>query len=529
MLIKNKKVIPPELTEKKLKEYIKDRMLFRKEQFVFEPSTDFPQGGLFGDLCQQWQIEYIYAPLDERDENGFPKYRLLYMQLPKKSGKTALLAGEGVVQLLLSPRPTEENYILAGDRDQASYLLKKMKDFIERNPNFIDLFTIFKNEIIVNSTGAMIQVLSSEAKTKQGRNPDWFIFDELYNQPNRDLWDCFFLGMAAKPHAQGIAITNAGYDTHTICYEVRELCKSQEFKNFYWFEPTGALLESLEMPWISEQWLEIERKSMPLKVFSRFRKNLWVTEGENPFMPDEGWACFKPHLSEKSMCNKGPHYVGVDLGLKKDAASLTVLHQEGKKLVADLYRRWLGSSENPVVISEIETELIMILRNFHDCVLVCDPWQLMGTIQRFRSAGIEVIEYYLTAENIGKLSRNLFYLFKNQSIDLPKFSKLEDELKGLQVVEKSYGWRIDHGEDSSSDITMGLGMAAVVAMERGIDNYSGRDLADLGFLDQKSIFKAGEKRNFIETNIEVNANKNNVKNEENSSIVKIHNFIKRQF
>src|SRR4030066_2337472 len=113
----------------------------------------------------------------------------------------------------------------------------------------------------------------------------------------------------------------------------------------------------------------------------------------------------------------------------------------------------------------------MILRNFHDCVLVSDPWQLMGTIQRFRASGIEVIEYYLTAENIGKLSRNLFYLFKNQSIDMPKYSKPEDELKGLQVVEKNYGWRIDHSAATSSDTTMGLGMAAVVAMERGIDSY----------------------------------------------------------
>lgn len=529
MLIKKQKVSPPELTEKKLREYISDRMLFRKEQFVFEPTLDFPQGALFGDVCQDWQLEFIYKPLDERDENGLPKYRLLYYQLPKKSGKTALLAGEGLVQLYLSPYPTEENYIIAGDKSQAAYVLQKIKDFIARNPNFVDLFLVQKNEIFIPSTGARIEVLSSEADTKSGKNPDWFLADELWVQKTRDLWDNLFLGMAAKPRAQAIALTNAGYDKKTICYEVRELCKSQEFKEFYWFEPTGVFLESLKMPWISDTWLSIERKSMPPKVFNRFRKNLWIEEGESPFMPDEGWACFKPHLLEKSMCNKGPHYVGVDLGLKKDAASLTVLHQEGKKLVVDMYRRWLGSSENPVVISEIETELIMILRNFNDCVLVCDPWQLMGTIQRFRSAGIEVIEYYLTAEQIGKLSRNLFYLFKNQSIDLPKFSKLEDELKGLQVVEKSYGWRIDHGEDSSSDCTMSLGMAAVVAMERGIDTYSGRDLADLGFLDQKSIFKAGEKRNFIETNIIIDVNKKDAKKEEESSIIKIHNFIKRQF
>ncbi len=531
MLIKKQRVLPPELNEKNLRRYISDRMAFRKEQFVFEPSLDFPQGALFGDLCKNWQLNYIYEPLDERDENGFPKYRLLYMQLPKKSGKTALLAGEGVVQLLLSERPTEENYILAGDKDQASYLLRKMKDFIERNPNFIDLFTIYKNEIIVNSTGAMIQVLSSEAKTKQGRNPDWFIFDELYNQPNRDLWDCFFLGMAAKPYAQGIAITNAGYDKKSICWEIHELCKSGNFKNFYFFEPTGVLLESLEMPWISEQWLEIERKSMPPKVFNRFRKNLWVEEGLNAFMPEEGWECFKPYLTEKFLCYNDAHFVGIDLGLKKDAASLTVLHREGKKLVADMFRRWLGSSENPVKISEIETELILILRNFNNCILVCDPWQMMGTIQRFRSAGVEVIEFYLTTENIGKLSRNLFYLFKNQSIDLPDYTKLKDELKGLQVVEKSYGWRIDHSGDTTSDITMGLGMAAAVAMEKGIDSYSGKDLADLGFLDASSIYKAGgNKRDFSETIIiQNNDSDKKSSKKENESAIKIYKFQKRLF
>lgn len=525
MLIKQKKRCPPELSTEKLKEYIKDRMKFRLEQFVFEPTLDFPQGALFGDVCQSWQLEFIYKPLDERNENGFPKYKLLYYQLPKKSGKTALLAGEGLVQLLLSPYPTEENYIIAGDKEQAAYVLQKIKDFIARNPNFVDLFLVQKNEIMVPSTGAKIQVLSSEADTKSGKNPDWTLADELWVQKTRDLWDNLFLGMAAKPHAQMIALTNAGFDRKTICYEVRELCKSQEFKEFYWFEPTGQLLESLKMPWISDTWLEIERKSMPPKVFNRFRKNLWVEEGENPFMPEEGWACFKSYMSEKSICYNGPHYVGVDLGLKKDAASLTVLHGEHKKLVVDLYRRWVGSSENPVIISGIETELIRILTNFNACVLICDPWQLMGTIQRFRASGVEVIEYYLTAENIGKLSKNLFYLFKNQSIESPKYPKLEDELKGLQVVEKSYGWRIDHSENTSSDITMGLGMAAVVAMERMMDQFTGKDLSDLGFLDQSSIFRADGKRDFIE----IIENPKNVKKEDFNESPKLHQFIKRQF
>ena len=69
-------------------------------------------------------------------------------------------------------------------------------------------------------------------------------------------------------------------------------------------------------------------------------------------------------------------------------------------------------------------------------------------------------------------------------------------------------------------------MASVVAMERGIDTYSGKDLADLGFLNQKSIFKSGEKRDFMEK-IEVINEKVDV--DKNSNGPKMYSFSKRQF
>ena len=498
MLIKKVKKLPPELTEENLKRYVSDRMAFRLEQFVMPPSVEMPQGGLFGEVCQDWQKEYIFKPLDSRTSDGFPTYKLLYIQLPKKLGKTQLMAGESIVQLVLSPFPDEENYILGGDKEQAAYLLKKIKEFISMNPNFTDLFEVYKNEIGIKSTGARIEILSSEADTKQGKSPSFFIFDEFWNQPDRDLYDVFFLGMSAKPYAQGVILTNAGFDIKSICYEVRNLCKSGEFKEFYHFEPTGTLLDSLEVPWITPQWLDIERRSTPTKVFNRFRKNIWVVEGENPFMPDEGWDCFKLYLLEKSFCNQTKHYLGIDLGLKKDAAAVVMVHREGKKLKVDLIRRWLGSSEVPVKISDIEEFLINCLKNFSEVTLIVDPWQLMGTIQRFKAVGTPVIEYYLTIQNISKLSKNLFYLLKNVELEIPDHTKLKDELKGMQVVEKSYGWRIDHAADNTSDITMALGMACVEAMEHGLDEYNDRDLADLGFLDQNQIYRVGGRRDYVQ-------------------------------
>src|SRR3990167_2775049 len=97
MLIKKQKISPPELTEANLRRYMANRMDFRLEQFIFEPSLEAPQGSLFKDVCQQWQLDYIYKPLDERTEEGFPKYRLLYYQLPKKPLwiKTPIITTQG--------------------------------------------------------------------------------------------------------------------------------------------------------------------------------------------------------------------------------------------------------------------------------------------------------------------------------------------------------------------------------------------------------------------------------------------------
>ena len=248
----------------------------------------------------------------------------------------------------------------------------------------------------------------------------------------------------------------------------------------------------------------MERATSPANIFRRFRLNVWTTEGDSPFMPEEGWECFKPHLSEKISCHLTRHYIGVDLGVKKDAAAIIVLHREKNGLVVDRIQRWKGSKQHDVPLMEVERFLAECLQNYSNVTLVCDPWQAMGLIQKFKALGIEVIEFFYTAQNLVKLSKNLFYLFKNMNLYIPKHDTLETELGGLQIVQKSYGWRIDHEADNSSDICMSLGMAAVIAMEQGIQEEDlNSTLEGLYYEERTSIFKIGEKRKFADININI--------------------------
>ena len=45
------------------------------------------------------------------------------------------------------------------------------------------------------------------------------IYDELHVAPNRDLWDVLTTSTGARHEPLVAAITTAGYDRHSICWE----------------------------------------------------------------------------------------------------------------------------------------------------------------------------------------------------------------------------------------------------------------------------------------------------------------------
>jgi phage terminase large subunit-like protein len=66
-------------------------------------------------------------------------------------------------------------------------------------------------------------VLSADAPTKHGLNAHGILFDELHAQPNRELFDVLWTSTGARRQPLSIAITTAGYDRSSICWEQHEL------------------------------------------------------------------------------------------------------------------------------------------------------------------------------------------------------------------------------------------------------------------------------------------------------------------
>ena len=83
-----------------------------------------------------------------------------------------------------------------------------------------------QKRIIYQPTNSFYQVLSAEAYSKHGFNIHGVVFDELYTQPNRKLFDVMTKGSGdARMQPLYFLITTAGTDTNSICYETHQKAK----------------------------------------------------------------------------------------------------------------------------------------------------------------------------------------------------------------------------------------------------------------------------------------------------------------
>src|SRR5262249_54050036 len=124
-----------------------------------------------------------------------------------------------LILLMADREPGAEVYSAAADREQAAIVFEAAKCAVESSRILAKRTEVYRRSITVPSTRSFYRVLSADVKTKHGLNAHGVIFDELHTQPNRDLWDVLKTSTSARRQPVIFAITTAGFDRHSICYE----------------------------------------------------------------------------------------------------------------------------------------------------------------------------------------------------------------------------------------------------------------------------------------------------------------------
>jgi phage terminase large subunit-like protein len=167
-----------------------------------------------------WQRELVRELFGRIGPDGRRQTRTALGGCPRKSGKSTLGAAMALRLLFRDGEPGAEVYSAAADRDQARIVFEIARGMVEASPAMSRIAKVYRNSIVVPRTGSTYKVLSAEGYSKHGLSPSAVLVDELHAQPNRELWDVLSTGQGARRQPLTVAITTAGYDRESICFEL---------------------------------------------------------------------------------------------------------------------------------------------------------------------------------------------------------------------------------------------------------------------------------------------------------------------
>lgn len=231
--------------------------LFDREagQFVCDfverlPTTDTGKPFRLYDWQREALMEF-YGTMDVPEsgtaaveQERLRRYWYLYLEIPKKNGKSELAAALALYHLFADGELNAEVYVCAADKENASIVFNAAIFMATSAPWTAKMIAQGELKLIESRkrieyrkrvktgnggykwiTVGILQVLSAEAYSKHGYKPSCVIFDELHAQPNRELWDVM-TGAAGASRRQPawIVLTTAGDDPDrsSIGWEIHE-------------------------------------------------------------------------------------------------------------------------------------------------------------------------------------------------------------------------------------------------------------------------------------------------------------------
>jgi phage terminase large subunit-like protein len=148
--------------------------------------------------------------------------------VPRKNAKTTLASGLALYGLTRDGEMGAQVYTAAFSRDQASLVFApaaKMCRMSGMDPAYVKVIDSTKR-ITCEATWSFLRSIPAESASAHGFNAHQVFFDELHTQSNRDLYDVLKSSMGARRQPLFVSMSTAGYDRHSIAYEVWAMARN---------------------------------------------------------------------------------------------------------------------------------------------------------------------------------------------------------------------------------------------------------------------------------------------------------------
>ena len=416
--------------------YFDDNEAFKVSRF-FSQMLTHPKGGSGKPkpfILEPWQEEYVKKLLSWKHKStGLRKYRTTYLEIPRKNGKTTLAAGILLYMLLVDKENGKEVYSAATTRDQAGLVYEIAAGMVSNSPMLKSRCELIKSKKRIVTADGYFQACSAEAGAIHGTNPHCVVFDELHLQKDREMWEAFHTGFGARTQPVFMAITTAGHDRSSVCWEQHEYSRNIidgniQDDSFYpllfgagqeddwkseetWAKANPCLDVSLNREYLRAECKQAQEIPGLENSFRRLHLNQW-TEQESRLIPMNEWDKCAASI-EIADFDGGVCFGGLDLSSTRDVTAFVLLFPKADGVNVFPYF-WIPEDNinrraaqdqrvirsfadagfvevtegNEVDVMHVAKRITEICAPFDVRRIGFDPWNAAGPTQRMKELGI---------------------------------------------------------------------------------------------------------------------------------------------
>ncbi len=466
-----------------------------------------------------WQERIIRDVFGILKPDGYRQFNTVYVEVPKKCGKSELAAAVCLYMLCADGEQRAEVYGAAADRDQASLVFDVACDMVRLCPALMKRCDIraSRKTIHFGPTGSTYKAVSSEIANKSGINCSCCVIDELWVQKDRAFFDMMTKGSSdARRNPITFIITTAGNDLNSICYEMHQKAVDiiegrKTDKTFYpviygaemdddwtdekvWYKANPSLGITIDIEKVRNACEQARQNPAEENSFRQLRLNQWVKQSVR-WMPMDKWdACAFP-VDEKALEGRVA-YAGLDLSSTTDLTAFSLVfppEDEDDKYVVlpycwvpedtmdlrvkrdhvnyDLWAKkgYLMTTEGNVVhYGFIEKFIEQLGERYNIREIAFDRWGAAQMVQDLDGMGFTVIPFGQGFRDMNSATKELMKLTLEQKIAHGGHPVLRWCMDNIFIRQDPAG-NIKIDKEKSSE-KVDLAVATVMALDRAIRN-----------------------------------------------------------
>lgn len=356
-----------------------------------------------------WQCFIVGSIFGWKTLDGYRRFRMVYIESGKGSGKSPLAAGIGLYCLMADNEPRAEVYAAATKKDQAMILFRDAVAMVDQSPALSE--RIKKSGTGQNvwnlaylRKGAFFRPISSD-DGQSGPRPHCVLIDEIHEHKSNNVVEMMRAGTKGRTQAIIFMITNSGHNKTSVCYEYHEygrkvaeqsliddtffsfICSLDEEDDPFndescWAKANPSLGHTFTDKYLREQ--VTQAKGMPSKesIVRRLNFCQWV-EADNPWLASDIWMANEQNFDIDELIGEDC-YAGLDLSGTRDLTALSLYFPKHKKAFTEFW------TPKETLLDRTKSDHVPY-----------DAWVKQGYL--FATEG-RVVDYNFVAQRLGELT-----------------------------------------------------------------------------------------------------------------------------